>query len=285
MGKRKRAITIIMVLILAVVLAAVSFYFLVLPTFAIVSDEAWSTCFSTSQMLGLRASYALDGYRLKVVKLGSSDMYNPEVFRNVLSKLKSDYVVLGPVASAYAVQNKLDVSFMLEDSVVLAIGAEDSDLFDCLLLSDERSGWLSASKAIAQQTSASSKNVALVYESDVISYANDITNLFPSGGVSVFDKSKGGNVFYRSTLQEMDRLGIVIALCPYVSGMGNFFDEAGTVSWIVDYRFRSAIPAANLYGTVGPDLKNILAIAKDVEKGSCTTHNWEFVYEKVRRVL
>ena len=125
-----------------------------------------------------------------------------------------------------------------------------------------------------------SQNVALVYESEGISYIEDIVSCFPNGHVSEFKKIPGSSLFPTNTKAAMDEQGIVLALCPYVSSFHRFFVSESTVKWIVDYRFASVVPEENLYGVVMPDLELIPEILGSADKEKRSTGYLTYIYVK-----
>ena len=80
--------------------------------------------------------------------------------------------------------------------------------------------------------------------------------------------------------EEMDRQGIVLAMCPYVSTFYRFFSNETTVQWVVDYRFASVVPEKNLYAVVIPDFAGLQYVAEDVEKHSHTLGTLPYIYVK-----
>jgi len=228
-----------------------------------------------------RIHYASKGFRLKVKTLEETCFHDNESFISELSGIKSDYVLLSPLASWNAYQYEINVSSLLPGSVVLGIGSESFlGFFDCLLVSDERAGWIEACKAIATETSSMSQNIGLVYDLDSIDYASDIIDCFGENRVSVFNRDGSSRLFASVTLDAMNKQGIVLALCPYATNFNSFFNSDTTVSWVVDYRLAQVVPSENLYGVVRPNLKLVLEIAKSTQKGQVSMNSMGYCYEK-----
>ncbi len=280
--KVKRTLAIGLMVIAAMVLSLIAIYFLALPTFTIVSDRAFSTVLPKAELRRLGLSLASNGIRLKVDTFKDESFESPESFSNRLGKVKGRWVLLSPVLSAYSVNNAIDVSEMLSDSVAIAMYAyPDTGLFDCTLVSDERSGWVKAASSVASEMAVTARNTALVYEVDSIAYRNDIVACFSPGWLSVFEDDGQSRLFVSSTMAELDRQNIVIALCPYESKLYDFFSSPGTVNWVVDYRFAATVPKSQLYGIVIPAFSDAFGEALHCEKGQSSTVKLEYRYEKL----
>ncbi len=284
MGSRKqgpRRIPLIVLTAMVVVLALCAFVYLVLfDTFTLVADSTFGQLYSPTEVLGLRLSFASKGARLRVKVLKDDSFLSQEQFTSSLSKVRGDYVLLTPLASNYAASLSLNVSELLPKSIVLAMTTKASDLFDCTLSSDEESGWIQAAKAISGETSSMSQNVALVYSSSSATEVQAIEACFPSGHLSVFEDDGSRRLFVSETVSEMDRLSMVLALCPYSDRLDDFFEYESTVQWVVDYRLRHVVPDSLLYGIVRPDFLDALKTARDVGKASGETRALEYEYEK-----
>lgn len=261
--------------------AAAAVYFLSFDTVSLFSDTSFRQVVPSGTVTSLRFRLALDGKRLNVVSMPDQCFGSPDVFRSALASSDCDYAILSPVPAAYAVINEIDVSALLPDTVVLGIHDETgTSFFDVSLVSDELSGWEDAAAAISAETASMSQNIALVYESTIDELAQDIMEFFPAGHVTEFRKKGALRMFASTTLETMDEQGIVLAMCPFVNGFANFFNRENPVSWIVDYRFASTVPAASLYGVVAPDFGSLPAILRAAEKGSRTAVTLNYIYEK-----
>ena len=286
MGKRKspkllKIVLRIAALLLLLVLLCTAVYFLFLPKITLVSDSSFQQVYTSSDMWSLRLEYASHGFRLKVMKLADSAFDSEDAFKSALSKAKGRAVILSPLASEYCVVNEIRMSELLEKSIVVGINIYPvNECFDFTLVPNEKSGWIEAATILEAETSKMSQNVALVYESEVGSYVEDIVSCFPNGHVSEFKKVSGTSLFPTNTLNAMDEQGIVIAMCPYVSSFHRFFVGNTTVQWIVDYRFASVVPSDNLYGVVVPDLSVVIGISKTTEKGAYVSDSLPYKYVK-----
>jgi hypothetical protein len=272
-------ITVSVILLLAGAASAV--YFLAFDSMALVADDAFIHVVPSGTLGSLRMSLAGKGIRLRVVKLQESTFRSVDLFTSTLSALKDDYIVLAPVSATYAAKNMIDVSTLNPSSIVLGIhDSSASQYFDCTLVSDEMTGWEKAASALMSETASMSQNVALVYDGKGNDIAQGIVSCFPAGHVTEFEKEGTSRLFASNTLEQMDRLGIVMAMCPYVSGFSSFFDSKSSVSWITDYRLANVVTDGNLYGIVLPDFKSIAEIAGRTQKGSHDAAILEYVYEK-----
>ena len=274
-------ITVSVILLLAGAAAAV--YFLAFDSLALVTDDAFMQVMPSGTLRGLRIYLAGNGIRLKVVKLQEKIFSSAEPFTSALSALKDDYIVLTPVPAAFVVNNMIDVSSLNPSSIVLGIhDSSAAQYFDCILVSGEMSGWEKAAASLMSETESMSQNIALVYEGKSKDLAQGIVACFPAGHVTEFRKEDNSRMFASGTISQMDNLGIVMAMCPYVSGFSGFFDSKGSssVSWITDYRLAPAVTDGNLYGIVVPDFMSIAAIAAATEKGAHDTAVLGYVYEK-----
>ena len=271
----------IVLALVALLLVCAAVYFLLFPKITLVSDSTFQQVYKSSEIWKLRLDYAGSGKRLSVLKLDDSAFDSEEQFRSALGKAKGKTVVLSPIVSAYAIWSGIDVSSLLEKSLVFGISMNtESECFDCTLVPDEKSGWVEAAAIIAEETSNMSQNVALIYESDTISYIEDIVSCFPGGHVSKFERIPGSSLFPSNTKTAMDEQGIVLALCPYVVSLNRFFSTETTVMWIVDYRFASVVPEDNLYGVVMPDLTQIPEIMGYVYKDRRGIDYLTYIYVK-----
>ena len=261
--------------------AAAAVYFFAFGSVTIISDTSFRQVVPSGSLSSLRLGLALEGKRLKVVTLPDQCFNSTEVFRSALTSAGGDYVILTPVPAAYAVIYMVDVSDLLQDAVAIGIHDETGAAnFDVTLVSNELSGWKAAASAIQSETASMPQNIALVYEKTVDELAQGIVDSFPAGHVTEFRKEGTSRLFASTSYEKMDEQGIVLALCPYVSGFSYFFSDLHSVSWIVDYRFAHTVPQFNLYGVVTPDFKSLPDIIKDAEKRSHATVLLDYVYEK-----
>ena len=286
MGKRKMSkmgkwALRIALAVLALLLVSCAVYFLFFPRITLVADSSFVQVYPSSEIWKLRWDYASHGRRLCVLKLADSSFDSPDGFKAAVSGARGKTVVLSPIVSEYSIQEEIDVSALLSRSIVLGIHTNSgTGCFDCTLVPDEKSGWIEAATSLEADTSKMSCNVALVYEYESITFAEDIISCFPTGHVSVFQRMPGTSLFQTNTLAEFDEQGIVFAMCPYVTSFHRFFTKETAVQWITDYRFSQVVPADNLYGLVTPDFEAVLGIAKNVEKGSRSEETLSYVFVK-----
>ena len=286
MGKKVRhklnGLLLIVVAIIALVILACAIYFLALPTFTIVSDSAFSAVLPKAELRRLGLSMATKGIRLKIEAFENDSFYAPESFSSRLERVKGKWVILGPTASSYSVQNEISVRDILDHSVTIGIYADpDTNLFDCTLVSDFTSGWIEAATTISDEMSKTSRNTALVYDNSVILLAQDIESCFQTGWLSVYEDDGQSRLFVSTTLSEMDKQNIVIALCPYETRLNDFFKNPSSLSWVVDYRFAPVVPQSQLYGMVIPKFKETFEKVMKITKGSIETIVLEYRYEKL----
>ncbi|MCF0262814.1 MAG: hypothetical protein HUK23_07875, partial [Sphaerochaetaceae bacterium] len=116
--------------LLAIILLCALVYLFVFDSVALVADSAWNQVLPTKTIFKLRCKLALEGQRLKLVKIDDGCLYNINELETSLLKLKDDYVVLSPVISNVASSNNLNIGTLLGDSIVAAIGNVNESLFD-----------------------------------------------------------------------------------------------------------------------------------------------------------
>jgi len=261
--------------------AAAAVYFIVFDTVTVVSDTSFRQVVPSGDFTSLMLKLALEGKRLRIVTIADRYFNSPDLFRARLASEGGSCVILTPVPAAYAVINSVDVSALLPDTVVIGIhDGTGTASFDVTLVSDELSGWTAVASALQADQGSMSRNIGLVYENLVDELAQGIVGAFPAGHITEMRKEGTARMFAIASFNTMDSQGIVLAMCPYVTGFASFFSEHHSVMWIVDYRFAPTVPDANLYGVVTPDLGSLPAIIKAAEKGSRTALPLTYVYEK-----
>ncbi len=281
-NRLRKAILIVLAAVLALALVCSAVYFLAFRTFTIVSDSAFSQVLPKASIRRMALSLATKGIRLKVQNLSDDAFFNEGLFTSGIRKVKGNWVLLSPVSSAFAISEGINVSEILDRSVVIALHEKtDSGLFDCNLVSDEGTGWVRAAGRIADEFSTTSQNVALIYEKDSISYLQDIVDCFGYGRISLFEDEKSSGLFVNETKKELENLGIVVAMCPSDRRLGDFFKTSDSLFWVVDYRFAPAVPSGQLYGMVVPDFQTAFEQAMLAGKGSSSTVTLEYLYEKL----
>ena len=279
MMKKTLSIAISAVVALAIVCTLI--YMFAFRTLTVVSDSAFSLVLPKSIMRDLRSSMFFKGIRVKTAFLDDEAFDNAEAFKTSLGRIKGSYVLLGPVSSAYAESKRINVSDLLKESTVIAIYGKKSSLFDCVLVSDEKSGWVKAAQELSSEFEKTAQNVALIYENDAVTYVQDIKDCFSDSRLTVFEDDTQSRLFATETLKKTDELSIVVAMCPYDGHLSDFFKTTGTLSWVVDYRFANAVPKKQLYGIVVPSLSRSLKAVLNTEKGASAVSNLEYDYEKL----
>ena len=271
----KKPLVIAISAVLALLLVCTLIYLFAFKTLTIVSDNAFSLVLQ-------RFSMVSKGIRVKVETLENDVFDSTEAFVSRISKIKGKWVLLSPLSSAYAAGNRINVSELLPKSTVIAMYNEkEASLFDCTLVSDEKSGWIKAAQALSSEFEKISSNVALIHEKGTVSYIQDIKDCFSESRLSVFEDDGSSNLFFSETLKRTDELSIVVAMCPYDSRISEFFKTTGSLCWVVDYRFVNAVSPKQLYGKVVPAFADSLMAVLKTEKGSATVATLEYDYEKL----
>lgn len=279
--KIRKTLVIAVSAVAALAIVCTLIYMFAFRTLTIVSDGAFSLVLPKSTMRNLRTSMFFRGIRVRTVYIENSAFDSPQAFSSRLEKVKGRYVLLGPVSASYAKSNDINVSQLLKKSTVFAMYGEKSSLFDCTLVSDEKSGWIKAAEALASEFEKTAQNVALIYENDTIPFIQDIRNCFSEARLSVFEDDGHSKLFASETLKKTDELSIVVAMCPYDSRLNDFFKAPGTMSWVVDYRFANSVAPKQLYGIVVPSLSRAIKSVLKTEKGSSSVVEMEYDYEKL----
>lgn len=280
-GSALKIIIITVSVLAALAGAAAAVYFTVFGTVTVVSDSSFGQVVPSGSLTSLRLRLALEGKRLRTVTLQDRYFNSPDLFRARLASEGGQIIILTPVPAAYAVINGVDVSTLLPDTVVIGVhDGTGTACFDVTLVSDELSGWQAVASALQSESGSMARNIGLVYENPADELAQGIIESFPAGHVTEMRKEGTSRMFAIASFNTMDSQGIVLAMCPYVTGFASFFSEQHSVMWIVDYRFAPTVPGSNLYGVVTPDLLSLPAIMDSAEKGSRTEVSLPYVYEK-----
>lgn len=267
MRGRKASIRIIKVLavVAALVAAFCAAFLLTAPQFVVVSDAAWSLVLPKAEVSRMRLSLALRWHRLVVVQADASSLADgqalDEFIDDVCNKPKVDAVLFGPVASSKIVEYYLDAGALLADKAVYGIYGTQTGLFDATLVPAVEQGWIQASEAVRDEVVATSRNVAIVSDSKGSVYNEAIVSILPQGMATEYIDEDGARLFVSNTLEDMNRLGIVIGMCPRLDGFYTVFDRDDTISWIVDYRYSTIVPSRQLHGIVLPDLSGFAKTA------------------------
>ena len=280
--KAAKRILVAMAVIIAVMAAVTGTFLLTAQRFVVVSDAAWSLVLPKREFSRMRSTLARKWYRLIILQPDVSvfaDSQNLESFMYDLNGEVGDGVVLlGPLASSKVVEYNVEASYILENAAVYGIYGAGSALFDATLIPNPESGWRSAASAIAKKTASMSQNIAIVSDSKGSMYNEAIMSQFQTGLVNEYINEDSSRLFISNTIQEMNRLGIVLGLCPHLEEFYNVFNSDETISWVVDYRYSTMVPPKQLYGTVLPDLCGLaktIPLKKETIDG---TFDLEFKY-------
>lgn len=253
MNKKFGKIVLPLIIVLSILLVLVAMYFLVMPTFTILADESWNLCLDSSDRLGISISYALSFVRLKTQILDLALLQDASALSSYIQNIKSDYVLLTPVVSFAAIVNNVNVSALAPKTICLGMSSEGQGLFDVLLISEPKDAWVSAAKTVKS-------NFALLYDSSVTPWAQEIASSAPLKAVERYDAHDSTDTF------NIDKLDLGLVLCPYVEKLYEYVDFDSPVSWVVDYRFYSAIEKKKIYAYIRPSFGQILTEARNTKK-------------------
>ena len=286
MKKKSKVLLGIIIVLLAILAVAALFYFVIFDRFVLVSDPAWSYLLPSSELFSLRLTLAQKGLRLVVVNPPASSLDDSSSFTPMLLSLASSKnvaVLLGPLASYCAVQFDVEVSVLLENSVVYGIFSQSCTNFDVTLVSDVNAGWTEAAEAVlatevgtgfSQESSQSSKGktmaqkLAVVHDSDGISAYGAIVEVISQDSVLDYCDDGQDHLFVSTCVSNMQQQQVVLALCPHLENLYDLVVLDESVSWIVDYRYASIVPKQQLFGYVLPDLSGTLGQADFNKKDS-----------------
>ncbi len=289
MKKKAKCALIILSTLFLLIAAFFAVYFFCFERFAVVSDPAWGYLLPSSERLSLRLELALSGKRLVIVNATAQDLSDASSFTPMLLSLNAPTVLLGPIASQCAIDFDLDVSSLLEASVVYGMWKKQCSLFDATIISDVDAGWKEASQTIAQTLKTMAQNVGVVYDSLGTSAYQAIETEISGSSLLSYLYDGESHLYYSNTLSDMNQKQVVLALCPHLSGFEQFFssgvsgvgEEANSVSWIVDYRYAKIVPKQQLYGIVLPNLSGLARalVESGALKKSGQVYSLEYKYE------
>ncbi len=237
-------------LLILTVLALV--YFVAFERFALVMDPAWSYLLPSSELSSMRIALAQKGYRLVVVHASASYLNDATSFTSLLLSLKCSEILLGPLASASAIEFEINVSSLLENAVVYGMWSQECNNFDVTLISNISAGWQDAITKVSTKTMA--QNTAVVYDSEAISVFEAINSEISMGTLFEYYYDGSRRLFARNTISDMNEKQVVVALCPHLENLYDLVSLDNSISWIVDYRYAQIIPKKQLLGIVLPDL-------------------------------
>ena len=251
--KKKTKILLGLSIFLLLILTALAFvYFIAFERFVLVMDPAWSYLLPSSELFSMRFALAQKGYHLVVVHTSATNLDDSTSFTSLLLSLKGSEILLGPLASASAVQFGIDVTSLFENAVVYGMWSQSCNNFDVTLISNISAGWQDAITKVTTKTMA--QNVAMVYDSETISVYKAIDSITPAGDFLGYYYDGQSKIFARNTVSDMNEKQVVIALCPHLENLYDLVSLDTSISWIVDYRYAQIIPKKQLFGTVLPDL-------------------------------
>lgn len=251
--KKKTKILLGLSIFLLLILTALAFvYFIAFERFVLVMDPAWSYLLPSSELFSMRFALAQKGYHLVVVHTSATNLDDSTSFTSLLLSLKGSEILLGPLASASAVQFGIDVTSLFENAVVYGMWSQSCNNFDVTLISNISAGWQDAITKVTTKTMA--QNVAMVYDSETISVYKAIDSITPTGDFLGYYYDGQSKIFARNTVSDMNEKQVVIALCPHLENLYDLVSLDTSISWIVDYRYAQIIPKKQLFGTVLPDL-------------------------------
>ncbi len=270
------------------VLAAI--YFFAFERFVLVSDPAWSYLLPSSELFSLRATLAVRGYRLVLVKPSASQLDEASAFTPMLLNLnldKGSVILLGPLASASAIRFEVDVSALLEQAVVYGMSSQACYNFDVTLVSNVKAGWLEAAKAVLKDSGSGSEvgsgssagargkkaqtmaqKVAVVYDFAGTSAFEAINSVIAEDSLAVYFHDGESHLFFSNTVSDMASEQVVLALCPHLENFYELLSLDSSTAWIVDYRYATIVPKSQLFGTVLPDLSGTCAASLGLGKRS-----------------
>lgn len=295
--KSKVTASVLKVLLAAVlVVAAIASAFLISARrFVFVMDDATALVLPRAELARMRIALAARWSHLVVVRPQADVLDDPFLLNDFVQSVGERYrvraVLFCQVVSSMIAEYDVDAGSFIPNAAVYGIGGVEgenglalADHVDSVLVPDIRSGWTSAATSISHDALSMSRNVAVVSDSYGSAYNQAISACFPSGMLSIYTNDDGSRLFSTSTVKEMNRLGIAVAMCPHLDEFYAVFDADDTISWVVDYRYSAVVPKGQLYGTVLPDLSGFVATAslsKDgaLESGSGAGAGLAFKYD------
>ena len=261
LSKTAKRILVAMVVIIAIMAAVVGAFLLTAQRFVVVSDAAWSLVMPKKEFSRMRFALARKWHRLIILQPDASELGDSQSLESFIYDLNDEVgdgvVLFGPLVSSKIVEYNVKASSILEKTAVYGIYGTESPLFDATLVPNPGSGWERAASAVAKKVSSMSQNIAIVSDSKGSIYNEAIMSQFQDKMVSAYINEDSSRLFVSNTIQEMNRLGIVLGMSPHLEGFYNVFTMDETISWIVDYRYSTIVPSKQLYGTVLPDLSGL----------------------------
>jgi hypothetical protein len=286
--KAGRSALIIFLAVLFLLAALCAIYFLFFSRFVLVSDPAWTYLLPKSELFSLRLELAKAGKRLVVVDATASDLSSTSSLNPMFLNLNAKELLLSPLVSQAVVAFDLNVSALLENTVVYGLWSHSCSLFDVTVISDVNTGWTQAALALVQQWSDSqtvAQNLAVVYDSKGSSALQAIESVISSRNLIPYFYDGTSQLYYSNTAKDMNEKQVVLALCPHLENLYELVSQDCSISWIVDYRYEKLVPKIQLYGVVLPNLSGLFktisgsSATETAQKGSGQTYTLEYKYE------
>ena len=285
--KAGRSALIILLAVLFLLAALCAIYFLFFSRFVLVSDPAWTYLLPKSELFSLRLELAKAGKRL-VVDATASDLSSTSSLNPMFLNLNAKELLLSPLVSQAVVAFDLNISALLENTVVYGLWSHSCSLFDVTIISDVNTGWTQAALALVQQWSDSQtvvQNLAVAYDSKGSSALQAIESVIFSRNLIPYFYDGTSQLYYSNTAKDMNEKQVVLALCPHLENLYELVSQDSSISWIVDYRYEKLVPKTQLYGVVLPNFSGLFKTISDssfsetAQKGSGQTYTLEYKYE------
>lgn len=127
-----------LIIVFALITALTLVYFLGFHKMVFVSDISFAANFSKTELLPLRLELFKNFYRLKVVEIDNRSLMDSELLSLTLEGFnKYDLLMLTPVTANFCKLYSLNVSSLLDHTVVIGIVKNGNNLFDVALDSSD----------------------------------------------------------------------------------------------------------------------------------------------------
>lgn len=266
MKKKTKVLLGLLIFLLVILTALAVVYFVAFERFVLVSDPAWSYLLPSSELFSMRFELAKKGYRLVLYNASASNLDSSSSLTPILLSFDCSVLFLGPLASASAIRFDINVSNLLEKTLVYGMWAQECNNFDVTLVSNVNAGWQEA----VSQTMA--QNIAVVYDYEGKSAYEAIESVTSKNSINAYYNDNQNKFFARNTISDMNEKQVVLALCPHLEDLYDLVSLDNSISWIVDYRYAQIIPKKQLLGIVLPDLSGFVKNMKN----SVVTLNYKY---------
>jgi len=203
--------------------------------------------------------FFVDGYIVKQKKVSFSILADENSLNSFLEQTEGNTILFSPLSSM-AVEK-----YGLTDKTAFWIGTdtEAGKSFDITLKSNEMTAW---KKAVQNK----SFQMGLVYSPSVSDTAEIIKSVTDSAYLNIYPQSEsGGTFYYAKTAESMKEDGVFQVLCPGIQEINEFFKEENGIQWIINYRYKNAVPENSTAGIIEPDFKlSLKNLIKDQQKNS-----------------